>query len=90
MTEGERGIIAYRFPFLIIAVENTRSQKALATARPYLSGGVRQKSLWAYTISFCVCPRQKLLNPEPYMYFMCSESMVMYWKNPVQPKHKGH
>ena len=35
-------------------------------------------SLRTYIISFCVCPRQYLLNPELYMYLMCSESIVRY------------
>ena len=60
MTEGERDIIAYRFPFLIIAVENTRSQKALATARPYLSGGVRysvtKEPVGLHHLFLCVPP----------------------------------
>ena len=41
-------------------------------------------NLGTYTISFCVWPRQNLLNPELYMYLICSESAVMYWNIPFR------
>lgn len=73
--------MAYCFPFLIVTIQNTRAQKALTVGADCLSVAlfnILTTSVVTYTISFCVCPRQNLLNPALYMYFMCSESMVIY------------
>lgn len=34
-----RGVVAHCFPFLIVAIKNTRSQEALATGRLYIRDG---------------------------------------------------
>jgi len=88
---GEGGTNAYCFPFLIVAVENTRSQKALATAGSGLSGGVRylvtKESGGLHHLLLCV-PSPELAKPRTVYVFDVLRIHGDVLKDPFQLKHK--